>query len=91
MAGRLPEPMRRFAHPLNEDVIAANPGLRGLFMLDLHSWAQAELGVPPIPEPRNYRAIGRSIARHAEQPTDMQLVIVPRRGPVQVLRAGDLR
>ena len=91
MAGRLPEPMRRFAHPLNEDVIAANPGLRGLFMLDLMAWAQAEVGVPPVPEPRNYRAIGRAIARYAEQPTDVQLVISPRRGPVQVLRAGDLR
>ena len=91
MVERLPEPLRRFAHPLHADVIAANPALRGLFVFDLQSWAQAELGVPPIPEPRNYRALGRHLARFAKQPTDMQLVISPRRGPVQVLRAGDLR
>ncbi len=91
MAERLPEPLRRFAHPLHADVIAANPALRGLFVFDLQSWAQAELGVPPIPEPRNYRAIGRHLARFAEQPTDLQLIISPRRGPVRVLRASDLR
>jgi hypothetical protein len=91
MVERLPEPMRRFAHPLHADVVAANPGLRGLFVFDMQSWAQAELGVPPIPEPRNYRAIGRHIAQFAEQSTDVQLVISPRRGPVQVYRADELR
>jgi hypothetical protein len=72
-------------------VVAANPGLRGLFVFDMQSWAQADLGVPPVPEPRNYRALGRALARFAEQPDDLQLILSPRRGPVQVLRASDLR
>ena len=88
---RLPEPMRRFAHPLHEDVLAASPGLRGLLVFDMQSWCQAELGVPPIPEPRAYRVIGQAVARHAVEPTDAQLLIKPRRGPVQALRANELR
>lgn len=87
---RLPAPMRRFGHPLHADVVAANPALRGLFVFDMQSWAQAELGVPPIPEPRNYRAIGRFVAGFAERSTDVQLVVSPRRGPVQVYRADQL-
>jgi len=88
---RLPEPIRQFAHPLHPDVIAANPGLRGLYVFDVQSWAQNELGVPPIPEPRNYRAISRYVAKFAEQPSDIQLIITPRRGPVAVYKASDLR
>ena len=91
MVQRLPEPLRRFAHPLHEDVLKVNPGLRGLSVFDMQSWSQAELGVPPIPEPRAYRVIGRALARYAEQPTDLQLVIQPRGGAGQVLRASDLR
>lgn len=91
MVARLPEPLRRFAHPLHEDVLKASPGLRGLFVFDMQSWSQAELGVPPIPEPRAYRVIGRALAQYAEQSMDMQLVIQPRGGAVQVLRASDLR
>jgi hypothetical protein len=91
LAERLPEPIRRFAVPLNEQVIAANPGLRGLYVYDVQSWAQAELGVPPIPEPRNYLAIGRYLARYAEQGTDLQLIVTPRRGEPKVYPASDLK
>jgi hypothetical protein len=91
MVQRLPEPLRRFAHPLHEDVLKINPGLRGLSVFDMQSWSQAELGVPPIPEPRAYRVIGRALTPYATQPMDMQLVIQPRGGAVQVLRASDLR
>lgn len=91
MVQRLPEPLRRFAHPLHEDVLKVNPGLRGLSVFDMQSWSQAELGVPPIPEPRAYRVIGRFLASYAEQPTDMQLVIQPRGGAVQVLTVEQLR
>ncbi len=91
MVSRLPEPLRRFAHPLHEDVLKNNPGLRGLSVFDMQSWSQAELGVPPIPEPRAYRVIGRTLAQYAEQPMDLQLVIQPRGGAVQVLTVEQLR
>ena len=76
---------------LNEQVIAANPGLRGLYVYDVQSWAQAELRVPPIPEPRNYLAIGRYLARYAEQGTDLQLIVTSRRGEPKVYPASDLK
>lgn len=91
MVPRLPEPMRRFARPLLPHVVAAYPGLEGLLIFDLQSWGMAEMGVPPIPEPRGYRVSAKAVAQFADQPTDVQLLITPRHGPVQVYRAGDLR
>ncbi len=91
MVGRLPETLRPFAHPVHPDVIATNPGLAGLHVFDFQTWAQTELGVPPLPEPRGYKSVGRSIARFAAEANDVQLAIAPRHGPVQVLRAPDLR
>jgi hypothetical protein len=91
MAARLPKPLRPFAHSLHPDVIKANPTLAGLFVFDAQSWAQKEMGVPPIPEPRSFRSIGRYLAPFAEGPLDLQLIIQPRRGPPQILRAQDFK
>ncbi|HEY2950945.1 MAG TPA: hypothetical protein VGK40_00095 [Verrucomicrobiae bacterium] len=91
MAQRMPERLQPFVHPVHPDVIAANPGLRGLFVFDAQTWAQTELGVPPLPEPRGFKSVGRSVARFAQDTNDMQLLIGPRRGALQVLRATDLR
>jgi len=88
---RLPEELRRYAHPLHEDVIAAKPELKGLWVFDMQTWANSSLDVPPIPEPRNYRSMAKAVARFAEQPTDAQLIIFPRHGPVQTFRADQLR
>ena len=88
---RLPEDLRGYAHPLHEDVIAANPGMKGLWVFDMQTWAVSSLDVPPIPEPRNYRSMAKAVARFAEQPTDVQLIVFPLRGPTQILRADQLR
>lgn len=88
---RLPEELRRHAVPLHKDVIAANPGLKGLWVFDMQTWAVSSLDVPPIPEPRNYRSMAKAVARFAEQPTDVQLIVFPRHGPTQVYRADQLR
>jgi len=88
---RFPEPMRRFGVPLNEEVLAGNLGLRGLYVYDVQSWAQSVIGVPPIPEPRNYVAIGRCLARYAVQGTDLQLIVTPRRGETRVYPASSLK
>lgn len=91
LAQKLPEDLRRYAHPLNESVVAANPGLKGLWVFDTQSWALDSLLVPPIPEPRNFRSMAAAIAAYAEQPTDVQLMVFPRRGEPQVWRADQLR
>ncbi len=88
---RLPEAMRGFAHPLHADVIALNPGMKGLWVFDMQTWALTSLDVPPIPEPRNYRSMAKVVARFAERPDDAQLIVFPRRGPTQVFRADQLR
>jgi hypothetical protein len=88
---RLPEELRGYAHPLHEDVIAVNPGMKGLWVFDMQTWAVTSLDVPPIPEPRNYRSMAKAVARFADQPTDLQLIVFPRRGPAQIFRADQLR
>ena len=88
---RLPPELKPFAHPLHRDVVAANPALNGLWIFDLQSWAQAELGVPPVPEPRSYVSAARGVARFAPGPADAQLLIQPRGGPTRVYRVEDLK
>ena len=88
---RLPEELRGYAHPLHEDVIAANLGLKGLWVFDMQTWAIKSLDVPPIPEPRNFRSMAKVVARFAEQPADVQLIVFPRGGPAQIFRADQLR
>jgi len=91
LVSRLPEELRGYAHPLHKDVVAANPGLKDLWVFDMQTWAVSSLDVPPIPEPRNYRSMAKAVARFAEQPTDVQLIIFPRRGSPQAYRADQLR
>jgi uncharacterized membrane protein YphA (DoxX/SURF4 family) len=91
LAQRLPERLQPFVHPVHPDVVLSNPGLRGVFVFDMQTWAQTELGVPPLPEPRAFKAVGRAVGRFAQDANDLQLYIGPRRGPIQVLRAADLR
>ena len=90
LAARLPEPLRPFAHPFHDDVVQANPALKGSAVFDAQSWAQRETGAPPIPEPRSFRAVGHYLAQFAEGPLDLQLVLQPRRGSTLVLLAQDL-
>jgi hypothetical protein len=75
---RLPPPIQAHVKPLplGQD----SRGTSGPLHLDFRSWAQDELGVPPMTEPRSYRAIARYTARFAERPEDVRLVLVPRVG-----------
>ena len=55
---------------------------------DLRRWAEAELGVPPLPEARSYRALANYLAGSCESAGDMRLVLQPRYGPIQVCNPG---
>lgn len=70
LARRLPEWLRSFL-VFTED---------GRPVVDVLSWSLAEVGVPPLVEPRSFRAIGRYVARYAQSPDEIELVIAPRVG-----------
>lgn len=48
--------------------------------VDILSWALGEVGVPPLIEPRSFRALGRYVARFARSAGEIRLVIEPRGG-----------
>ena len=49
-------------------------------VVDVLSWSLAEVGVPPLVEPRSFRALGRYVARYAQSAAEIELVIAPRVG-----------
>ena len=60
---------------------------RGRNLLNVGSWSYAELKVPPYPEPRAYREVGRALCRLAETPSDAVLEIYGRPNPLDGHRA----
>jgi hypothetical protein len=71
----LPDEIKKFASP-------AAPGQhqnwRGPYVLDFRNWAEAEMGVPPLPEIRSYRRIAEYLAQWRERPGDVRLILEPR-------------
>ena len=70
LARRLPEWLRKY--------VVTSPG--GRREIDILSWALGEVGVPPLAEPRSFRALGRYVARFARTSGEIRLVIDPRPG-----------
>ena len=70
LARRLPDWLRSFL-VFTED---------GRPIVDVLYWSHAEVGVPPLVEPRSFRALGRYVARYAQSPAEIELVIAPRVG-----------
>jgi hypothetical protein len=50
----------------------------GATVLDVHEWSMDELGVPPYPEDRVFRAVAREVCRRAGDPAGIVLVIFGR-------------
>lgn len=74
LAQRLPAWLRPFVVP----TVAGRP------VVDVMSWGLAEAGVPPLGEPRSFRALARYVAGFARSPDEIELVVVPRVGPTTV-------
>jgi hypothetical protein len=87
MKERLPASLQSFAHPLGR---TNQSGYHGPFRFDFRNWGEAEVKVPPLPEPRSYLALARYLAPYAERPDDLRLILVPRFGSNAVYRASDL-
>jgi hypothetical protein len=78
---RLPKAVRRWVERTE----------RGELSVNVMRWAIAEIGVPPLAEPRNFRALARYVAGYAATDHDVRLVIAPRYGPWKTYRQTDLR
>jgi hypothetical protein len=78
---RLPTGIRRF-------VVSRE---QGDLEIHLMAWGLAELGAPPLSEPRGFRAVARYVARFAQTDHDVHLVVAPRLGPMEEYRQSDLR
>lgn len=59
-------------------------------VFDPLAWSLAENGVPPLLEPRGFRAMARYLARFAPGPRDIRLVMAPRPGRLVVYEQEDL-
>ena len=81
MSQLLPERLKQFVTPAT---VPADHPLHGRFMFDFRNWAEAELGVPPIPEPRSYRSVAEYLTAYSADPADVLLLIQTPTGPIQV-------
>jgi hypothetical protein len=78
---RLPARLRPYTSPAN---LPSGSAWTGAALFDLRRWAEAELGVPPLPEARSYRALADYLAVASGPAGAVRLVLEPRHGPVQI-------
>ena len=71
--------MRSYVLPYRADFDAWH---QGPCLLNFQAWAYEDLHVPPIPEPRNFRAIYSALRPYARELRDLRLIIDPVAGPV---------
>jgi hypothetical protein len=76
---RLPPRLRAHAHQLRQ---VYNPQIQGPYVFDFQTWGFQELHVPPILEPRNYRALFHHLRAYSKDPNDLRMILSPRYGPV---------
>jgi hypothetical protein len=85
---RLPPEVQPFVVPTPQPY---NEQLQGPYVVIVELWADKVLKVPPLPEARNYRNVARYLARFANDPNDVRMVLIPRVGKTLFYRGGDLR
>lgn len=88
LAERLPPQVQKMLNPMaaNYDVERQGP-----WVVNHQGWAVLQLGVPPLPEPRGYRAVGRYVASFAVASGDFHMVVVTRGGVTNYYDGGKLR
>jgi hypothetical protein len=79
LVDRLPARLRAHVEPFRPDY---EPLHQGPFLMNCTTWAFQEIQVPPLPEPRNYRAIFAYLRVYARKPEDLRMLVDPRSGPV---------
>jgi hypothetical protein len=85
---RLPPEVQPFVVPTPQPY---NEQVQGPHVVLVELWADKVLKVPPLPEARNYRNVARYLARFADDPNDVRMVLIPRVGKLLFYRGSDLR
>jgi hypothetical protein len=65
-----------------------NPAFQAPFMFEHRMWAEAEMGVPPLPEPRGYVVMFRHLAAYDTNEDDCWMLVETRRGTILRYRPG---
>jgi hypothetical protein len=66
-----------------------NPAVQLPYMLEQSLWAEAEMGVPPLPEPRGHLVMFQYIAAYATNDDDCRMLLQTRTGKVLLYRFND--
>jgi hypothetical protein len=80
----LPARLRTFVYPVKH----FNAAFQLPFMFEHSLWAEAELGVPPLPEPRGYVVMFHHISAYATNNDDCFILVETRRGKLLLYRPG---
>jgi uncharacterized membrane protein YphA (DoxX/SURF4 family) len=82
--GHLPPELRAYVYPVKN----YNPALQLPYMFEYSMWAEANIGVPQVPEPRAYLVLFRHIAAYAPNDDGCSMVLETRTGTILLYRAG---
>jgi hypothetical protein len=85
-AKRLPARLQPFVYPV-KNYNSTSPYQKP-YMFEHVLWGTAELGTPPLPEPRGYTVMFRYIAAYATNSNDCSMLIQTRSGKILMYQAG---
>lgn len=88
MAERLPPHVKKMLNPMSTPYDVER---QGPWVVNHQGWSVLHMGVPPLPEPRGYRAVGRYLASFAPTPADFRMVVVSRSGATNFYNGANLR
>ncbi len=83
-ADQLPPKLRAYLIPFPQ----YDPQHQGPFIFNFAPWAYEELHVPPLSEPRNFRAVFHALRPYAPEPADLRMIVGERGGRV-MFHQGD--
>jgi uncharacterized membrane protein YphA (DoxX/SURF4 family) len=81
--GHLPPELRAYVYPVKN----YNPAMQLPYMFEYSMWAEADIGVPPVPEPRAYLVLFRHIAACVPNDDGCCMLLETRTGTILLYRA----
>ncbi len=81
---RLPSKLQAYVYPVKN----YNPALQLPYMFEYSMWADADMGSPPLPEPRGYKVLFKYIASYAANDGDCLMLLKTRTGRIFLYRPG---
>jgi uncharacterized membrane protein YphA (DoxX/SURF4 family) len=81
----LPSKLQTYVYPVKH----FNPALQLPYMLEYRIWAEAEMGAPPLPEPRGYLILFHHVEAYATNDDDCRLLVKTRSGRILLYHLND--